>query len=317
MDYSKAVGNSPKYNTFDLSHDKKLSLKMGDVVPVMALDVLPGDKFTIDSSYLTRFLPLVAPVMHNVKLKVRYFFSPNRLVWDDWEDFITGPESLTDTQEPNHPYMNIPATPSSLADYLGVGTNSFGPGTVEVNALPFAHYHYIYEEYFRDQNLQTPTNNWKLLGGNVTGSQKQLLQQVKKVAWMHDRFTSALPFTQKGPEVTLPVLRDIGTGPNGLIPTTFTSAPGAGTGIFNILQGGLNQDAGDIQNDGTGVLKSSANNRIALDVSTNMFINPSDLNSDAATISAELRPELCRYPLTMQFNLVKYYKQVKRHNQVH
>ena len=92
MDYSKAVGNSPKYNTFDLSHDKKLSLKMGDVVPVMALDVLPGDKFTIDSSYLTRFLPLVAPVMHNVKLKVRYFFSPNRLVWDDWEDFITGPE---------------------------------------------------------------------------------------------------------------------------------------------------------------------------------------------------------------------------------
>ena len=136
MDYSKVVGNSPKYNTFDLSHDKKLSLKMGDVVPVMAMDVLPGDKFTIDSSYLTRFLPLVAPVMHNVKLKVRYFFSPNRLVWEDWEDFITGPESLTDTVEPTHPYMNIPSNPSSLADYMGVGTNAHGQGTVEVNALP-------------------------------------------------------------------------------------------------------------------------------------------------------------------------------------
>ena len=103
MDYSKAIGMNPKYNTFDLSHDKKLSLKMGEIIPVMAMDVLPGDKFTVESSHLTRMLPLLSPVMHNVKVKMRYFFSPNRLVWDNWEDFITGPESATDVTEPTHP----------------------------------------------------------------------------------------------------------------------------------------------------------------------------------------------------------------------
>ena len=102
MDYSKAIGMNPKYNTFDLSHDKRMSLKMGEIIPVMAVDVLPGDKFTIESSHLTRMLPLVAPVMHNVKVKMRYFFSPNRLVWENWEDFITGPESATDITEPIH-----------------------------------------------------------------------------------------------------------------------------------------------------------------------------------------------------------------------
>ena len=248
MDYSKAVGNNPKYNTFDLSHDKRLSLKMGEIVPVMALDVLPGDKFTVDSSYLTRFLPLVAPVMHNVKVKVRYFFSPNRLVWEDWEDFITGPESATDTTEPTHPYLNIPSAPSSLADYLGVNTSTFGNQTVEVNALPFAHYHFIWEEYFRDQNLIDATNNWKLLGGNVGGSQKQALQDIKKVAWKHDRYTSALPFTQKGPEVTIPGLaldEDVQYTQQAYVTLTNGNVPSVGNLQVDTTQGFLTNSANE------------------------------------------------------------------------
>jgi hypothetical protein len=203
MDYSKSVGLNPKYNTFNLSHDKRLTLKMGEIIPVMALDVLPGDKFNIESSHLTRMLPLVAPVMHQVKVKVRYFFSPNRLVWDNWEDFITGPESATDTSEPIHPTVLTSSTPSSLTDYMGVNTATHtAQQQVQVNALPFAHYQFIYNEYFRDQNLIDEVD-YKLIDG--INQQSELLQK-RNVAWEHDRFTSSLPFTQKGPEVTLPVV---------------------------------------------------------------------------------------------------------------
>ena len=215
MDYSKAVGNRPKYNTFDLSHDKRMTMQMGKVIPVMAMDVLPGDKFTIETSHLTRFLPLVAPVMHNVKVKVRYFFSPNRLVWPNWEDFITGPESVTDTTEPVHPTLPVTAVKSSLPDYMGISTST-NDATVakDVNALPFAHYQYIWNEYFRDQNLQTELDVTLTDGNNGTNG---ALYSLRDVAWQHDRFTSALPFTQKGPEVTLPIIDSAYTAVPGVI----------------------------------------------------------------------------------------------------
>jgi len=209
MDYSKSVGLNPKYNTFDLTHDKRLTLQMGEIIPVMALDVLPGDKFTIESSHLTRFMPLVTPVMHNVKVKMRYFFSPNRLVWDNWEDFITGPESATDIDEPTHPTLITTSEPTTLPDYMGISTSSNNnQRTVQVNALPFAHYQFIYNEYFRDQNLVEEVE-YKLGDGLVTSGTLQAdLLAKRKVAWRHDRFTSTLPFTQKGPEVTLPVVNN-------------------------------------------------------------------------------------------------------------
>lgn len=278
--YDKVKGLKPNYNTFDLSHDKRMTLQMGKIIPVMALDVLPGDKFTIETSHLTRFLPLVAPVMHNVKVKVRYFFSPNRLVWDNWEDFITGPESATDTTEPTHPIATISTAASTLGDYMGLGSNSFGGRTV--NALPFAHYNFIWNEYFRDQNLQAE-KTYKLSDGANSSAPFTL----ENVAWQHDRFTSALPFTQKGPEVTLPVLQLTGSGPGGLIPTSFNASSGAGSGIFNVL-GGLNTTAGSLTNVGGAVNDSTGVQQVHLDVTASTFIDPSVINSNAATIN-ELR----------------------------
>jgi len=286
MDYSKAVGMNPKYNTFDLSHDKRMSLKMGEIIPVMAVDVLPGDKFTIESSHLTRMLPLVAPVMHNVKVKMRYFFSPNRLVWDNWEDFITGPESATDTVEPVHPYLNTTSIPSSLADYMGVNTaDGIGGQSVDVNALPFAHYQFIWNEYFRDQNLQQEAT-YSLIDGNNTANSD--LFQKRKVAWQHDRFTSALPFTQKGPEVTLPILSQASVQAIGFTSTTGPSQlfdVSTGNLANTVTPGGLSatvQSGFDGQLRGQG---STAGFSAALDNSGNLYLDQSALEQNAATIN--------------------------------
>ncbi|AXL15652.1 major capsid protein [Microviridae sp.] len=286
MDYSKSMGNRPKYNTFDLSHDKRMTMQMGKVIPVMAMDVLPGDKFTIETSHLTRFLPLVAPVMHNVKVKVRYFFSPNRLVWNNWEDFITGPESVTDTTEPVHPTVPMTGVPSTIGDYMGIGTSVNTPGVAHnVNALPFAHYQYIYNEYFRDQNLQKEVNV-KLVDGN--NGTNQDLYKLRDVAWQHDRFTSALPFTQKGPEVTLPVLNATGTGPLGYAPLKFT---GANDGNFNpsitfdAINGGL-INTGPLESNVNAELKDAQNaTTIQLDITDHTFLDPAQINASAATIN--------------------------------
>ncbi len=204
--YDSVKTVQPNYNTFNLSHDKRMTLKMGKLIPILTQEVLPGDRFTIESSHLTRFLPLATPVMHKVDVKVRYFFSPNRLVWDNWEDFITGPESADDFVEPIHPYIDTAAEPSSLPDYMGIGTSNHSSTTIakDINAFPFAHYNFIWNEYFRDQNLQAE-RDYKLEDGNNAANLGPLTT-ILPVNWMHDRFTSSLPFTQKGPEVMLPSL---------------------------------------------------------------------------------------------------------------
>ena len=80
---------TPPKNVFDLSHDVKLSLNMGELVPIMALDCIPGDKFNISAESLLRFAPMVAPLMHRVDVSIHYFLVPNRILWPNWEAFIT------------------------------------------------------------------------------------------------------------------------------------------------------------------------------------------------------------------------------------
>jgi len=78
-----------KKNVFDLSHDVKLSMQMGDLVPTMCIPVMPGDKFDLSCESIIRFAPMVAPVMHRMDVSMHYFFVPNRIVWPDWEKYIT------------------------------------------------------------------------------------------------------------------------------------------------------------------------------------------------------------------------------------
>ena len=90
-----------KRNKFNLSYTKLLSCNMGSLIPVGLTEVLPGDTFQHSTSFLVRCAPLLAPVMHPVSVRCHHFFVPHRLIWEDWEDFITsGNDGMDDSVPP-------------------------------------------------------------------------------------------------------------------------------------------------------------------------------------------------------------------------
>ena len=88
--FSSVRVSKPKRNAFNLSHEVKLSCNMGELVPFMCQAVVPGDTFKNTSEIFLRFAPMLAPIMHRVNVYTHFFFVPNRLLWDKWQDFITG-----------------------------------------------------------------------------------------------------------------------------------------------------------------------------------------------------------------------------------
>ncbi|MEM1832095.1 MAG: major capsid protein [Desulfurococcaceae archaeon] len=220
--FDKISINKPRKSVFDLSHERKFSMNMGDLVPVLCQEVIPGDKFRINMEQLVRFMPMIAPMMHRVNVYTHFFFVPNRLVWNDWEKFITGGDKGIDT--PVFPtFSNGVAVNSlkaatefkygSLLDYMGFPIKQIQDSTlttevpkIEISQLPFRAYQLIYNEYYRDQNLETSIDIPKTSGSNTwqLNSHRPLLQ-LRKRAWEKDYFTSALPYAQKGAELTFPI----------------------------------------------------------------------------------------------------------------
>ena len=198
----------PRTNVFDLSHEKKLSFNMGELVPIFMEDVVPGDKFRVNTEMLIRMAPMIAPVMHRVNVYTHFFFVPYRLLWSNWEKFITGGETGNET--PTFPTVlinNDVATSFNagrLADYLGIPATDGKTisNSLQISALPFRAYQLIYNEYYRDQNLQTAIAITK--NDTVGTPELAVLLTLRNRAWEKDYFTSALPWTQRGGEVTLP-----------------------------------------------------------------------------------------------------------------
>lgn len=189
----------PKSNMFDLSHDVKMSMTMGKLYPVMHLDCVPGDRFNISCETLIRFQPMIAPVMHRMDAYVHYFFVPYRLLWENWEKFIVNADPLP--AFPRVQLADFNAEPKSLADYLGIPTLP-AVGTTPVNAFPFSAYQFIWNEYYRDQNLSTEAQ-YQLADGDT--NTVNALSIFRRRAWEHDYFTASLPFAQKGNAVDLPL----------------------------------------------------------------------------------------------------------------
>lgn len=193
---------------FNLSHFRPSTFKMGNLVPIGCWEVLPGDYWKFDSNIFLRCLPLATPVMHSVHLNYAAFFVPTRLLWEDWEDFITsGPDGDDESVPPTVTLTYTAGSPDtgtnvagSLADHLGVPPLF---NNLVVSALPFRAYNTIFNEFFRDEDIVTPAAV-SLASGSDSTTDLDLLN----VAWEKDFFTTSRPWSQKGSEVTIPLTGD-------------------------------------------------------------------------------------------------------------
>lgn len=221
-----------KRSKHSLSHFRNLSADMGQLLPIGLTEVLPGDTFQHATSLLIRTSPLLTPVMHPVHVRVHHWFVPTRLLWSNFQSFITGGPDGMDASVA--PYITIPGGGfgvGSLADHLGVPP-SVGAAS-RVSALPFRAYQLIFSEWYRDQDLVTAPVISLADGADTTTE-----QNLQSVAWEKDYFTSARPWTQKGPSVGLPLggsARVKGDGVTGIpiaesgAPTTVRNVDGAMT----------------------------------------------------------------------------------------
>lgn len=181
-----------------LSNFKLFTCDMGWLIPINWFEALPGDSVRQQTMAVMRCAPLLSPVMHPVVVRIHHWFVPLRLIWEDFESFITGGPDGTDSSVP--PYRAVASnTESSMLDYLGVPVATFGQ-TMNLSMLPARAYDLIYNTNYRDQDLIDEVDLVKTSGEDNTS-----YLGLARVAWEKDYFTTARPWETKGDTVTVPL----------------------------------------------------------------------------------------------------------------
>lgn len=186
-----------KKSKFNLSYLNSTTGDAGYLIPFFLQPTLPNDSFRISLSSFIRAQPMLAPLMHEVKFYTQYWFVPYRLIWDDWEQFITGGNDLT--AAPAFPTLPKGSTFSvgSLGDYFGYPT---GVDCQGISIMPFRAYAEIWNTRYRDEDLQS-----ELPISYASGEDSKTSKDLKSPSWKRDYFTTARPFTQRGGQISVPI----------------------------------------------------------------------------------------------------------------
>lgn len=225
--FSDAPAMYMKRTKFDRSHVYKTTFDSGKLIPVFVDEVLPGDTTRMSVNYFARLATPIKPIMDNIYLDWFFFFVPNRLVWEHWQNFCFEQEDPDDNTDYVIPTVAAAGNSGnayigSLWDYFGLPVNTSG-NLSGISALPFRGVYLIWNEWFRDENLQKSVKIQKGDTNEVLNSSRSSEQP----SWVftsgtnivpgfacpprgkrHDYFTSALPWTQKGPGVSIPLTGD-------------------------------------------------------------------------------------------------------------
>lgn len=204
--FAKAATVSAPRSSFDRSFSHKTTLNEGKLIPLIWMPILPGDTINLSTNLLCRLSTPIFPYMDNVYADLHFFFVPNRLVWEHWEQFQGAqddpPNTFTEYEVPSLDDNTHSAGfgEGTIYDYFGLPTKVASiPQESMPIALPFRAYQKIWNDWYRDENSQDPLTI-DISDGPDTTAYALLNRNRRK-----DYFTSALPWPQKGPSVQLPL----------------------------------------------------------------------------------------------------------------